>query len=120
METCGEFYLTVFQLLSLAFTGLCKTLIGQGSFWKSNCAVYSSKSSYMARVILDVPSEKMGSFIRAIMQLGIDKHSISSEREAAAASARPERESLFSGKRFKNFTSKLFDWDRNRNELEFE
>jgi hypothetical protein len=73
----------------------------------------------MARVILDVPSEKMGSFIRAIMQLGIDKHSISSEREATA-SARPERESIFSGKRFKNFTSKLFDWDRNRNELEFE
>lgn len=73
----------------------------------------------MARVILDVPSEKMGSFIRAIMQLGIDKHAISSEREVAE-SARPERESIFSGKRFKNFTSKLFDWDRNRNELEFE
>ena len=73
----------------------------------------------MARVILDVPSEKMGSFIRAIMQLGIEKHAISSEREAAS-SARPERESLFSGKRFKNFTTKLFDWDRNRNELEFE
>jgi hypothetical protein len=73
----------------------------------------------MARVILDVPSEKMGSFIRAIMQLGIEKHAISSEREAAE-SARPGRESLFSGKRFKDFTSKLLDWDRNRNELEFE
>lgn len=75
----------------------------------------------MARVILDVPSEKMGSFIRAIMQLGIDKHSISSEKERETAEfTRPERESLFSGKRFKNFTAKLFDWDRNRNELEFE
>ena len=73
----------------------------------------------MARVILDVPSEKMGSFIRMIMQLGIDKHAISSEREVTESS-RPERESLFSGRRFKNFTSKLFDWDRNRNELEFE
>lgn len=75
----------------------------------------------MARVILDVPSEKMGSFIRAIMQLGIDKHSISSENERLAAEAnRTERESIFSGKRFKNFTAKLLDWDRNRNELEFE
>ena len=73
----------------------------------------------MARVILDVPSDKMGSFIRAIMQLGIEKHSISSERETAQT-LRPQRESLFSGKRFRNFTSKLFDWDRNRNELEFE
>jgi ABC-type transport system involved in Fe-S cluster assembly fused permease/ATPase subunit len=75
----------------------------------------------MARVILDVPSEKMGSFIRAIMQLGIDKHSISSEKEREVTeTSRPERESLFSGKGFKNFTAKLFDWDRNRNELEFE
>jgi len=73
----------------------------------------------MARVILDVPSEKMGSFIRAIMQLGIDKHAISSQKEAAE-NARPARESIFSGKRFRNFTTKLFDWDRNRNELEFE
>lgn len=73
----------------------------------------------MARVILDVPSEKMGSFIRAIMQLGIDKHSISPEREPAEG-GRNERESLFSGKGLRNFTSRLFDWDRNRNELEFE
>jgi hypothetical protein len=73
----------------------------------------------MARVILDVPSEKMGSFIRMIMQLGIDKHSISSEREVTET-ARPEREKFFSRKNFASFTSKLFDWDRNRNELEFE
>ncbi len=75
----------------------------------------------MARVILDVPSEQMGSFIRAIMQLGIDKHSISPEKERELPETiRLERESLFSGRRFRNFTAKLFDWDRNRNELEFE
>ena len=86
----------------------------------------------MARVILDVPSEKMSSFVRMVMQLGIDKHSISSdfdgskERSESAASPAPEarqqreREGFFSGSRLRSFTSKLFDWDRNRNELEFE
>lgn len=73
----------------------------------------------MARVILDVPSEKMGSFIRAMMNLGIEKHSISSDAEMAESPA-AEKESLFSGKRFKHFTARLLDWDRNRNELEFE
>ncbi len=79
----------------------------------------------MARVILDVPSEKMSSFVRMVMQLGIDKHSISSnfngsEEPAPTPAPRQQREGFFSGNRLRSFTSKLLDWDRNRNELEFE
>lgn len=80
----------------------------------------------MARVILDVPTEKMSSFVRLVMQLGIDKHSISSNfdgrEEPAPTPSSRQRESFFAGtgNRIRSFTSKLFDWDRNRNELEFE
>lgn len=119
MNLCEQFFAFDFQLLRISFITRCKTLITNYPFWKSNCALLLSKTRYMARVILDVPSEKMGSFIRAIMQLGIEKHAISSQKEAGGT-ARPERESIFSGRRFRNFTSRLFDWDRNRNELEFE
>jgi len=73
----------------------------------------------MARVILDVPSEKMGSFIQAMMSLGIDKHAISSESEPPQQ-VKKGKDGIFSGKAFSNFTAFLFDWDRNRNELEFE
>ena len=69
----------------------------------------------MARVILDVPSEKMGSFVRMIMQLGIDKHSIGSDNDSAPA----RQKENFSDK-LRSFTSRILDWDRNRNELEFE
>ena len=73
----------------------------------------------MAKVILDIPAEKMTSFIRLILQLGIDKHAITSGTEArqegfvttSTALRRPRR-------LFPKFL--LFDWEFYSNELEFE
>ncbi len=66
----------------------------------------------MARVILDVPSEKMRPFLQSILSLGLDKHSVSSEKF-------PKKKPLAA---FKNFTDKylLFDWEFFCNELEYE
>ena len=67
----------------------------------------------MARVILDVPSEKMSLFVKAMLSLGLQEHNISTTDE----------ESNFTDKikgRFKNFTRKYLGWEMNRTELEFE
>jgi len=78
----------------------------------------------MTRIILDVPAEKMRSFIQLIMKLGLDKHSISSSESDISSSMqvsskkRVRRRSTL----LKNFPSKflLFDWEFFSNELEFE
>jgi hypothetical protein len=73
----------------------------------------------MARVILDVPSEKMHSFINAVLSLGIDRHAISSARMRRHRSpGRRRREEIL----LKNISSSflLFDWEFFSNELEYE
>lgn len=81
----------------------------------------------MTRIILDVPAEKMRSFIQLIMKLGLDKHSISSSdheiapHHAKTYKQRDRRRSHL----MKNFPAKfskflLFDWEFFSNELEFE
>ncbi|HCL05161.1 MAG TPA: hypothetical protein DHW64_03990 [Chitinophagaceae bacterium] len=71
----------------------------------------------MARVILDVPNDKMQPFLKAILNLGLDRHAISSNK--------PERHTLSSRNR-KNILKRLsgsfllFDWEFFSNELEYE
>jgi len=77
-----------------------------------------SQYQYMARVILDVPSEKMKSFIQLLSNLGLDQHSITSGFDSAEV-----KKSMF--KKYKplhNFRQQflLFDWEFFSNELEFE
>jgi len=72
----------------------------------------------MARVILDVPSEKMKSFIQLISNLGLEKHIIPSGFDSAEV-----KKNVF--KKYKplhDFRQQfhLFDWDFFSNELEFE
>jgi hypothetical protein len=75
----------------------------------------------MATVVLDVPEEKVHSFVKMVLQLGIDKHRISSAFETNQSSL------IHSSSRTKSSWLKVFspsayrfDWDSNRNELEFE
>lgn len=71
----------------------------------------------MARVILEVPNEKMQSFLQAILHLGLDRHAISSSSS---------RKSPFTQRRRKDITRYpvsrylLFDWEFFSNELEYE
>lgn len=71
----------------------------------------------MARVILDVPNDKMQSFLKAILELGLERHAISANK--------PSRRSLLSRSRKigrKHFSPDflLFDWEFFSNELEYE
>lgn len=68
----------------------------------------------MAKVILDIPSEKMSGFLQAILTLGIDKHAIASNYYASFPKQKPNF--------LKNLSKGilLFDWEFFNNELEFE
>jgi hypothetical protein len=64
----------------------------------------------MAKVILDIPKEKMASFLNLIVSLGIDKHAIASHPSTISKKKRIPSLSKFL----------LFDWEFFNNELEFE
>ena len=68
----------------------------------------------MAKVILDVPSEKMSLFVKAMLSLGLQEHNIST-----TTAEEPNFTDKIKG-RFKNFTRKYLGWEMNRTELEFE
>ena len=71
----------------------------------------------MARVILDVPNEKMQPFLQAILNLGLERHAISSSNaHQARVSERKRRRGL----RQLISTYLLFDWEFFSNELEYE
>lgn len=72
----------------------------------------------MTRVILDVPTDKMQSFLQAILRLGLDSHSISSRQFQQQFSARDKRRR----KHLRAIGSSylLFDWEFFSNELEYE
>ncbi|MBN9299626.1 MAG: hypothetical protein J0I41_21675 [Filimonas sp.] len=76
----------------------------------------------MARVILDIPSEKMHSFLKMVLKLGIDKHAISSEHidgyDNRIDMAKKTPIQLHLDKLRSSFL--LFDWEFFSNELEFE
>jgi hypothetical protein len=71
----------------------------------------------MARVVLDIPTEKIPGFIQLILKLGIDKHAISS-----SLSEKKDFPKTKISKPFRLFSQKflLFDWEFFSNELEFE
>ncbi len=70
----------------------------------------------MARITLDVPADKMQSFIRLIKKLGLDTNLASNL--ARKIKSRSRRKSNI----FNPFSEKflLFDWEFFSNELEFE
>ncbi|MBW0161520.1 MAG: hypothetical protein HYI21_01985 [Sediminibacterium sp. Gen4] len=71
----------------------------------------------MARVILDVPNEKMQPFLQAILNLGLERHAISSAKfDQTKVSERRKRRGL----RQLISTYLLFDWEFFSNELEYE
>lgn len=76
----------------------------------------------MTKVILDVPTDKMHSFIKLVLKLGIEKHTISSANKEAEHEADTyvpvQRQRVDGRKRFPSFL--LFDWEFFSNELEFE
>ena len=71
----------------------------------------------MAKVSLDVPSDKMQSFIQAVISLGIDTQSVIKRRY---------RKTIQQKKKLSNSLQKisssfiLFDWEYFSNELEYE
>lgn|GEM_PF-592059 len=70
----------------------------------------------MARVTLDIPADKMQSFIRLIRKLGIDN------AIASNLARKIKNRSRRKGNIFNHFSEKflLFDWEFFSNELEFE
>lgn len=69
----------------------------------------------MAKVILDVPSDKMQPFLKAVLRLGIDRHAIRSNRKARSLQLH-QQNTLH--KIASSFI--LFDWEFFCNELEYE
>jgi hypothetical protein len=67
----------------------------------------------MVKVVIDVPQEKMANFLKVLVSLGIDKHSIRSQ---------PVQHGNTTKKRILPSLTKflLFDWEYFNNELEFE
>ena len=65
----------------------------------------------MAKVKLDVPTDKMQSFIQAIVNLGLDTSSVLTKRY---------RKTVMSQKKLSDSLKKFFGWECFSNELEFE
>ncbi len=87
--------------------------------WYSRAVKMRQISIIMTRVTLDIPNEKMPSFIRLILELGIDRHSISSRAARDTADTGLNgRDRHFLRKLYRSFL--LFDWEFFSNELEFE
>jgi hypothetical protein len=65
----------------------------------------------MARIILEIPDEKLKPFLQTIVNLGLENHAIDSRIN--------ERQSL---KKLTNYPSQLLltDWEFFSNELEYE
>lgn len=74
----------------------------------------------MTRVILDIPTEKMRSFIRLLRELGIDRGIVRSHGRTNTnnGSVLHSREKNLLKKIYRSYL--LFDWEFFSNELEFE
>ncbi|MFZ6023160.1 MAG: hypothetical protein ACOYVG_01750 [Bacteroidota bacterium] len=71
----------------------------------------------MARIILDVPNDKLRPFLKAILNLGLDRHAISSNESVRRSLSSRSRKNLL--KRLSG-SFLLFDWEFFSNELEYE
>lgn len=65
----------------------------------------------MAKVILDIPTEKMSTFLKLVLQLGISDNAIQSK-----SNMKPNKKDLLA----QISSHLLFDWEFFSNELEFE
>ena len=78
---------------------------------------FNPNKTAMAKISVNVPSEKMNSFVQAIISLGIDARGVIKERY---------KKSILQKKRLTNSLHKisssfiLFDWEFYSNELEYE
>jgi len=68
----------------------------------------------MAKVVLDIPRDKMSAFLNLVVKLGIERHAIR-PRSARTKGSRISNSKLPSFSKFL-----LFDWEFFSNELEFE
>lgn len=68
----------------------------------------------MVKVVIDIPKEKMSSFLNMVVNLGIEKHSILSEPTLL----HQPKKRRFPLRPLKKIL--LFDWEFFNNELEFE
>jgi len=71
----------------------------------------------MARVILDVPNDKMQPFLKAILNLGLDRHAISSNKPVRRTLSSRNRKNIL---KHLSGSFLLFDWEFFSNELEYE
>jgi len=71
----------------------------------------------MARVILDVPNDKMKPFLKAILNLGLDRHAISSNESRRRSLSSRTRKNIL---KHLSGSFLLFDWEFFSNELEYE
>ena len=71
----------------------------------------------MARVILDVPHDKIQPFLKAILHLGIDRHAISSGLNQKNTVTFLTKKNIL---RHLSDNFLLFDWEFFSNELEYE
>lgn len=72
---------------------------------------------YMARVILDVPSNKMKAFLKSMFNLGIDPNAI--QVKALTRTNKQTKSTLFKLHQISR-SFLLFDWEFFSNELEYE
>lgn len=72
----------------------------------------------MATVILDVPSEKVSSFMSMIVKLGLNKHSISSGLSGKKHAVK--KSNVNTTHYSNNWNTTVSNWDFNKNQLEFE
>jgi len=71
----------------------------------------------MAKVSIDVPRDKMQSFIQAIIGLGIDTHSVISNQYKKTVQ---QKKKLSNSLKKISSSFILFDWEYFSNELEYE
>ena len=72
---------------------------------------------YMARVILDVPSDKMKAFLKSMVNLGIDQNAI--QVKTLTRTNKQKKSTLFKLHQISR-SFLLFDWEFFSNELEYE
>jgi hypothetical protein len=65
----------------------------------------------MAKVQIDVPKDKMQSFLQAILNLGLDTSAVLTKRY---------RKTVDQQRKISNSLKKFFGWESFSNELEFE
>lgn len=78
---------------------------------------FNSNKGPMAKVSLEVPTDKMQSFIQAVISMGIDTRSVITKRYKKTVQ---QKKNLSSSLKKISSSFILFDWEFFSNELEYE